>query len=265
MLFDIVMRTAVISLVVIGSTQAIRWLGPTMGGVVVGMPVVAGPAYFILLLHSPPDFVAVSAGHSLLFLSAAHAFLVVFIYSVKRLPAWVSFVLAGAGWLAYALVLSVLPPEPWLGLGVFIVSAAIARMLAKPAIVESAVAIGQDSAWVGALRGIASGIFVTVATLAATVLGPAWSGLLLIFPVGYVAISVASLKIYGADVVNAMLYSSMLGALSIACFCFVLILVLHALPPMAAFAIAMLAALLTTAVLSLFSRRPPSGAGNQHR
>ena len=255
MLFDIALRVAVIALVVIGSTQAIRWFGPTIGGLIVGMPVVAGPAYFILLLHSPADFVARSAGHSLLFLSAAHAFLVIFMHSVKRLPAWTAFGCAGAGWLAYALVLAQLPPNPWLGLPIFMVSAAIARALARPVIVAGVAVDRADGIWTAALKGVASGLLVTVATLVAVTLGPAWSGVLLIFPVGYLAICAAALGVYDADVLNAMLYASILGALSIACFCFVLALALPLMPPMSAFWTAILGATLTTAALSVFSSR----------
>jgi hypothetical protein len=254
--FDLAVRAFAISLVVIGSTQAIRWLGPSIGGLIVGMPVVAAPAYFILMLQSSPEFVAESAAYSLLFLCAAQAFLVIFMHCVKRMPAVPCFCLAGTGWLVAILLLQQMPPIPWLGLLCFFTSIVVARYLTKSIVRGEIKMISADSPWLATLKGLCAGLLVTFTIAAAATLGPLWSGILLVFPIGYVAICATALSIYDADTLNAMLYSSMLGALSIACFCFVLAVTLPVLPPFAAFWTAVAAAACTTAILGRYSRRP---------
>lgn len=255
LLFDLAVRAFAICLVVVGSTQAIRWLGPSIGGLIVGMPVVAAPAYFILMLQSPPEFVAESAAHSLLFVSAAQVFLVAFMHSVKRMPALACFGTAGVGWLLAVMLLSRIPPIPWLGILCFCISTVAARYLTKSIVKGDVKTISTDSPWLAVLKGLCAGLLVAFTVAAAATLGPSWSGILLVFPIGYVAICATALSVYDADILNAMLYSSILGALSIACFCFVLAITLPVLLPFVAFWVALAAAACTTAILGRYSKR----------
>ncbi|WP_239071270.1 hypothetical protein [Amycolatopsis sp. SID8362] len=109
-------------LVVVSSLAGRRW-GPGVTGLLVAMPVVAGPIVLITYLEHGPVFAARAASASLLGLVSLAAFAVVFA-RVGRVRGWLGTVLVG--WLvclALDLALSFAPVPVWAALGMALAAA----------------------------------------------------------------------------------------------------------------------------------------------
>lgn len=254
-----IVRGLSIALLVVLATQAIRWFGPSIGGLIASMPMVTGPAYFILLMQGDTGFVAEAAAYSLIYIGAAQVFLLVFIATLRTLHPAAGFLLAGLGWFGAILLLGLLPPLPWLGLAGFILITALTRRLARRFVRITVVTVTADRPWITAIKGASAGVLVAFSTSVAATIGTSWSGVLLVFPIAFVVLCATALEIYGKDVLIATLHSAMRGSSSLAAFCFVLAAGLRAMAPWPTFAAAVLAALATTLALGwLVSRRAGS-------
>ncbi|GAB1361077.1 hypothetical protein MASR1M32_03130 [Rhodobacter sp.] len=254
-----VARGVSIALLVVLATQAIRWFGPAVGGLIASMPMITGPAYFILLAQGDIGFTAEAAAYSLIYIGAAQVFLLVFIATLRRIPPAVAFLLAGLARFGAILVLGLLPPWPRLGLAGFVVITVLTRRLARRFVRITGVTVTADRAWITAIKGASAGVLVAFSTSVAASIGTSWSGVLLVFPIAFVVLCATALKIYGKDVLIATLYSAMRGSSSLAAFCFVLAAGLRVLSPWSAFAAAVCAAVGTT--LALGWLMPRRGAG----
>lgn len=256
-----VARGVSIALLVVLSTQAIRWFGPSIGGLIASMPMVTGPAYFILLAQGDIGFTAEAAAYSLIYIGAAQVFLLVFIATLRCLHPATAFLLAGPAWFVAILALGLLPPWPWLGLAGFVLITALTRWLARRFVRITGVTVTADRAWITAIKGASAGVLVAFSTSVAARIGTSWSGVLLVFPIAFVVLCATALKIYGKDVLIATLYSAMRGSSSLAAFCFVLAAGLRAMDPWPAFAAAVCAAIATTMALGWLVSRPSAGPG----
>lgn len=254
-----IVRGLSIALLVVLATQAIRWFGPSIGGLIASMPMVTGPAYFILLTQGDTAFVAEAAAYSLIYIGAAQIFLLIFIATLRRTGLAGCFLLAGPGWFAAILLLGLLPPSPWLGAAGFVLITALTRRLARGFVKGTKVTVTADRPWVTAIKGASAGVLVAFSTSVAARIGTSWSGVLLVFPIAFMVLCATALKIYGKDVLIATLYSAMRGSSSLAAFCFVLAAGLHAMNPWPAFAAAACAAVGTTLALGWLVSRQAAG------
>ena len=166
---------------VVGATLAGRRWGPRAGGILIALPVVAGPILLVITLQHGETFGARAARGSLLGVVALSAFCVVFARAMR--PGW-SVALA-AGWLAYAAIAAAgsrWDAPPLLGLAVALAALALARLL-----------LGVDAgageprrtppAWDLYARAASTAALVFAVTSAASSLGPAVSGVLTPFPI----------------------------------------------------------------------------------
>ena len=163
------------------ATLAARRWGATIGGWFVGLPLTSGPVSVFLALEQGRSFTATAARGSILGLLGVAAFCVAYAHVASHAgPAsclaigfaayaaatWLSYVIAGGPWTAFAVVCGVL----------------LAALALLPR------ARGPESElpppwWDLPLRIAAATGTVLVITAAAGALGPTWSGLLSPFPV----------------------------------------------------------------------------------
>jgi hypothetical protein len=108
-----------------------------------------------------------------------------------------------------------------------------------------------------ALRMSAGALLTVVVTLAASSLGQAWSGLLSVFPVMGIVLSVFSHRTFGAAYAALMLKGMMAGMFSFAGFCAALSLAL----PDAGVAVAFVLAVAVAAGIQLMTRRRSTRRG----
>ena len=242
---------------VVGASLAARRFGPWIGGVVGGLPVVAGPILLAYALVHGRSFAAQAATGTLLGLLSLTAFVVVYGRLARRFP-W--FVCMLSGWVAFALVTVVLDGVavvPGAALVLVCVGFAVGLLLLPGRQVPAAgdaVAV-TPPAWDLPVRAGCALALVLALTTAAGWLGPQLSGLLAPFPVITTVLATFTHSQRGSAEAIRLLRGMLSGFVAFALFCFVLTVSLGCATVAAAFALATLAALAAQALMLTRARR----------
>jgi hypothetical protein len=229
---------------VVGASLTARRFGPRVGGLIAGLPVVAGPILLVYALAHGRAFAAGAAAGTLLGLVSLIAFVVVYARLAGRLF-WGASMLAG--WLAFAVATAVfsavsIPAGAALGLagaGLVLGLASLPRpgwdMRIHPA----------PPAWDLPVRAACALALVLTLTAVAGWLGPQLSGLLAPFPIIATVLATFTHAQRGTDELLRLLRGLVSGFGAFALFCFALALSLRRLDTASAFALATAVALLT--------------------
>lgn len=209
-------------------TLAARRWGPWTGGLLVGLPVVAGPTLCFYAIEQGPEFAAQAAAGTLLSLVALAVFCVVYARVCRRRPVWVSLLAAYAAWSAAAFVLEPLRMGPWIALAAAFASCG-AGWLALPAMV-AVPPVAAFPAWDLPLRMASAGALVLLLTSLAESLGPTWSGVLTPFPVATAVVAAFTQAHRGPGAVLAFFDGFLPAMTAFATFCFVLAMTVESLP-----------------------------------
>lgn len=217
-----------------------RW-GPAVAGWLAGLPVVAGPILYFLVLEHGVAFGARAATASLAAILSAFAFSITY-GRVCRGQGWQRALLIGlCAWFVAAQALVRLPLSlPLAG------ALAAAALLAAPRLLPRGLAVvpvRPAPGWDLWLRMAAGAALTLAVTGLAAGIGPAWSGVLSVFPVLSLVLSVSSHRAYGPDFVFALLRAMATGMWSFGAFCLALALALPRMGLAAAFATALAATL----------------------
>jgi hypothetical protein len=198
-----------------------RW-GPGVAGWLAGFPALTGPILLLLALEHGPLFTAEAATVSLSAVLGAVAFVVTYARACVRRSPWASLAAALGVWCCAALVLTRLPPNNWVSLGI-----ALVTLLAAPRLfprMSAPIAAGNMPKGELLLRMLAgAAVTLTVTTLAAAI-GPAWSGMLAVFPVLSLVLAVFSHRMAGPAFTILLLKSMVWGFYAFITFCFTLAL-----------------------------------------
>jgi hypothetical protein len=204
-------------LVVASSLAARRW-GPRFAGLLVALPIVAGPVLLIVDLEQGAHFAARAASAALLGLVAFAAFAVVFA-NVSRVGRWAPALLAGWGsFVALALALSRLELAAAGAFVVALLAFAIAAAL-MPRDREATARRRQTlPPWDLPARALATVALVVALTGAARGLGPTLTGVLTPFPVAMSVLAAFVLAQDGPRGAHSLLRGFLRGAAGFACF-----------------------------------------------
>jgi hypothetical protein len=233
---------------VVGASLTVRRFGPQVGGLVGGLPVVAGPILLVFALMEGSDFAARAAAATLLGLVSLTSFVVVYGRLASRGP-WPACLLAGS--LAFALLtvaFSAVEVPAGTALVVSCTGFALGLLLLPhpgPALQPPA----TPPAWDLPLRAGCALALVLALTTAASSLGAQLSGLLAPFPVITTVLATFTHAQHGADETVRVLRGMTKGFVAYALFCFTLASTLPTLGIAGAFALATAAALLTQALM----------------
>jgi hypothetical protein len=223
------------------SLAARRW-GPRVGGLLAGLPVVAGPILFFVAIENGADFGADAAGAALAGVLGAVAFNLGYAHLALR-GRWPAALATGlGGWFLGTLLVLQLPP----GLG-WSAAAALLALLLGPRLSPSVRTVlqGRPSDPLELALRMAAGALLTLAvTLVAASVGSRWSGLLAVFPLLSTVLAVSSHRRQGATFIAALLRSMLLGFIAFAAFCATLAWALPRQPMAAAFGLALTVCLL---------------------
>ena len=249
MLFKLLATAGIVILVAL----AVARVGPRLGGILAGTPVILGPGYFFMLREQAPAFVQEAVLSTLHALVATLLFTVCFVISAARLSAVKSLGLASLLWVPAALLLTQLPGGLMGALGAYLAVLVVAEginrwlSLGQPVVVAS-------SGWLDLLvRGLLAGGLVSLATTLAARAGPGFSGIILGFPAGILTIAWALHERYGAEVARMTVSMTQRGMLSLLAFCAVSYLGVGRLPGMLVFALSLAASMATSSLLFMFS------------
>lgn len=233
---------------VVGASLSARRFGVRVGGLIGGLPVVAGPILLAYALQHGRSFAAGAAAGTLLGLVSLIAFVVVYAHLAGRLSWRASMV---SGWLAFALATAVFSAlAPPLGAALALAAMALAAgLLVLPRPAGHAREHRPPPVWDLPLRaGCAAGLVLTLTAIAGW-LGPQLSGLLAPFPIIATVLATFTHVQRGTDELRRLLRGLLSGFGAFALFCLVLALALRRLDTGAAFALATTLAVLTQAVL----------------
>lgn len=239
--------------VVCVSLAAVR-LGPKIGGVLAGTPIVLGPGYFFMVREQSDPFVADAALGSLHAMLATLIFCLSYVLLAKRLGAFASVACSSVIWVLAAEIADQLPGGVFLALALFGIMLLFSRAYIN-SIGLSSRAFSAPVRWGDLLvRGVLAGGVVCLATILLVNVDPAISGIVLSFPIGMLTIALTLHQRYGVEVARVTLANTQLGMLSLVAFSAVLSVSIELLPSGFAFWISLFLSLLVSAFLWLFSR-----------
>ncbi len=232
---------------VVGASLASRRFGPHIGGLIAGLPVVAGPILLVYALAHGRAFASGAAAGTLLGLVSLTAFLVVY----SRMGARASWpVTLLAGWLTFALATAVL--------STFSIPVGAAFAVAAAGVLAGLVALphpsGAESAhtpqpWDLPLRAACAAALVLTLGAVSGWLGPRLSGLLAPFPIIATVLATFTHAQRGVDDVRRMSRGMVTGFCAFALFCITVSVALRTLDIAASFALATAVALATQATM----------------
>jgi hypothetical protein len=239
--------------VVLASLVARRF-GVRIGGIVAGLPVIAGPILLVLAVQHGSTFASRAAVGVLLGMVGLAAFVLAYVAVARRL-AWPGAVVAG--YAAFALAVIAMRPVsvgPVAALSVACGSLVVTLgLLPRPARqTPSPLAAAR---WDLPFRAVCTTVAVVTVTAVATTLGAHLSGLLTSLPIITAVLSAFTYAHRGRDETIRLLRGFTLGFFSYAGFCFVVATALGPLGVAWCFALASGVALLVQAVAVAASHR----------
>lgn len=242
-------------LFVMGASLTARRFGARIGGLVGGLPMVAGPILLVFALNHGRAFAADAAAGTLLGIVSLSIFIVVYAHVAQRVRWSASLLLGWLGFFAMTAALSFVSIA--LGIALLLVLAALVlTLIVVPRAYGERLSRVRLPAWDLPLRGLSALALVLALTALAGQLGPKLSGLLAPFPVIASVLAVFTHAQHGEQDLLRIMRGFVVGLVAYALFCFTLALALRSLGTAESFALATLAALATqAAMLTLTLRR----------
>lgn len=239
--------------VVIGAAYLVSRLGPTLGGLAAGTPIIMAPGYVFLIMEYEPIFSVLAAESTLYALLGTLTFTTFFVMTVERLGAWTSLLLASFLWLLIAIMLTHLSWGALPASVLYIIGLIATQRLSREKI-ERSPASRPPFLWYEIIaRGLLAGFLVSVATTLATRYDPFVSGLLLGYPVG---IFTVGLTIYGRSgglAARRTVRSAQVGMISLVAFSLAIYITADKLPPLASILVSIGVSLLFSALMMALS------------
>jgi hypothetical protein len=243
---------------VVGASLVARRYGARIGGLVGGLPVVAGPILLVFALSHGRAFAAEAAAGTLLGIVSLLAFILVYARVAGRMRWGASLILGWGAFFAMTGALSTVTVSA--GVALVLVLAAVGLALrALPRAQDARQSTAKLPAWDLPLRALSALALVLALTALAGQLGAKLSGLLAPFPVVASVLAVFTHAQYGEQDLLRIMRGFVVGLVAYALFCFVLAVSLESLAIAESFLLAAAVALATQAVALTMAWR--GGAG----
>jgi len=244
---------------VVAASLVARRFGSRVGGLIAGLPVVAGPVLLAYALAHGRAFAAGAAVGTLLGLVSLIVFVVVYARLAPRAP-WPVAMLAG--WLGFAGVTALFSSASVsASLGLAVAGAGLVLgLLLIPRALDGDRAPAPPPAWDLPMRAVCSIALVVGLTAVAGWLGPRLSGLLAPFPVIATVLATFTHAQHGAAEARRLLRWLLGGYGAFALFCFILAQTLTSLATAPAFLLAAAGSVLAQTALILALLRGRAGA-----
>lgn len=163
---------------VVGASLAARRFGPRVGGLVGGLPVVAGPILLVFALEHGAAFAAQAAGGTLLGMVSLSVFIVVYARAATMRVPWLASLLAGwAGFAAMTALLDGTSVSAGIALTIVLVTLALTLTVLQQDMREPD-SRAEEPAWDLPVRAMSALALVLALTALAGHLGAHLSGLL---------------------------------------------------------------------------------------
>lgn len=212
----LLLKIAVPPLLVAAMSLAARWWGPTIGGLLIGMPTMTGPVLFFLALDKGPEFaVGACTGIELGVVCVAPFMLAYGVVSTfARWPA--SLAAAAAAFVASAWTIQdVALPLPAAAGAAMVSLGAAYLLLSRPRSPAVSTALPW---WDIPARMLTSFLLVAIIMVSADLLGPRLSGIVSTYPATVTVICAFTHRQWGRDAVRHMLRGITLALLGFVVF-----------------------------------------------
>ena len=239
-------------LVVVASLCARRF-GPTTGGLVAGLPIIAGPILLVLTLAHGHRYGAEASRAAVLGLLSLTVFVVIYAL-LSESYSWR--IVLPVGWAAFLAATAGLN-QVSLSVGVSLALSAAGFGLALAVIPRPAAASGRMPAagWDLPMRAASAAILVLVLSALSKALGAQLAGLLAPFPIVTSVLAVFTHEQLGSDATRRLLRGMVQGFFAFALFCAIAAVALPEISTSAAFGLASAGALAVQAGLLSFRAR----------
>jgi hypothetical protein len=196
-----------------------RW-GPEIAGRLAGLPALTGPILFLLALEKGAAFAGTAAIVSLSAVFGAVVYILAYARVCARHPPRLALLAGLAIWCCAALLLTALPLTLFSSLLIALSALAIApKLFPRMTAPLSPAPLPKREL---PLRMLAGAALTLAVTSLAAVIGPAWSGMLAVFPVLAIVLSVFSHRASGPAFAATLLKGMILGLYAFTSFCLVL-------------------------------------------
>jgi uncharacterized membrane protein (GlpM family) len=232
---------------VIGASLAARRYGARIGGLVGGLPVVAGPILLVFALSHGRAFAAEAAAGTLLGIVSLLAFVMVYSHLAGRARWATSLLMGWAAFFAMTGTLSTFTIGSGPALAVVLGTVAL-TLAVLPKVRGERLSATSLPAWDLPLRGLSALALVLALTALAGQLGPKLSGLLAPFPVIASVLAVFTHAQHGEEDLLRIMRGFVVGLVAYALFCFALAVSLESLTIAESFLLATSCALMTQAI-----------------
>ncbi|MGL5010284.1 MAG: hypothetical protein ACRC6I_10400 [Paracoccaceae bacterium] len=229
----LVLKLALVPLFLFLVSMSGKWWGPAVAGWLAGLPVVAGPILFLLVVAHGPVFGAQAAIVSLSAILASEVFNFAYAWTCRSLHWSISLSVGIVAWFVAAVGLALLPATPTYAIGAAICAIALGHLfLPQSKVPLRSISLTRSDLVTRMVAGAVLTVFVT--SLSSSV-GAKWSGLLTVFPLIGIVLSVASHRAHGPEFVIPLLRGMVLGRFAFAAFCLCLTFTLPRQDPAIAF------------------------------
>ena len=193
-----------------------RW-GPEVAGWLAGFPVLTGPILFLLALEKGPLFAGAAATVSLAAVFGAVTYILAYARACARRPPALSLLFGLLYWGCAALLLTRFALTPVLSLLIALLTLAVApKLFPRIGAPIAATALPRHEL---PLRMLAGAVLTLAVTSLAATIGPAWSGMLAVFPLLAIVLSVFSHRASGPAFAATLLKAMILGLYAFTSFC----------------------------------------------
>lgn len=207
---------------VVGSSLAGRRWGAQVTGVLVTLPIVAGPILLITCLEHGTAFGAAAASSSLLGLVTLALFAVVFAWCSRRMRWAGALATAWAACLVADLAVAQVSLPAWWGMPVTLAGIAAASRALPPVAAATGVRpLSEWPWWDLPGRAAATASLVVLVTTLSSALGPQMTGVLAPFPIATSVVAAFVLAGHGSAEAVRTLRGVLTGLVGFAVFCFV--------------------------------------------
>jgi uncharacterized membrane protein (GlpM family) len=258
LLLDIAWKTCATALAIVLVAKLGERSGALLASVAMTFPMNAGPGFFFIALEQSADFVRQGALVSLTGTGAVLAFVAIFVAVARRHGFAAGLAAALAAWLAGALVTALLP-RSLLTAACLIALGSLSVVLLRTGRVVALPRTALRAGWhLVLLRGLIAGLVVASVAAAAGTLGPTLAGLAYAFPTTLLAALWVLQRYYGLEVTLATMARVPAGMTAYGGFCLTLHLAAGPLPALAAWGLAVLAAVVIAPLRALLGQRRPA-------
>jgi len=191
---------------VVTTSLVAELLGPFWGGLLVSLPVSAGPAFVMLALDQDDAFIAQAGVGGLVANAITQVFIAVIVLTAPRWRAPFVFAAAMLAWFAVAITLRQFVWSPFSAVCLNILAFAVFLPLTRAALNSGTGRAGQvGRRWYELpMRGLMVGVLVASVVTASSWLGPTLSGMAAVFPIMLTGLALVTLPRLGGEATAAL-------------------------------------------------------------